>query len=48
MELADEAQPLLGDLGVRLVGQRLEPLEDVTEDAVEAVEMALVLDEAGA
>ena len=47
--LGELAQPFLGDLGL-LQGLReiLQPLEDVAEDAVELVEVPLVLHEAGA
>ena len=44
----DQPQPLLRDLGLDRIGQRGDALEHLAEHAVEAVEVALVFDEAGA
>ena len=48
MLLGELPQPLGRDLRGRRVGQKLEPLEDVAEHAVELVEIALVLHQRGA
>ena len=48
VQLRDEAQPFLGDLRLDGVGQRGDALEHLAEHAVEAIEVALVFDEAGA
>ena len=45
--LGEFAQPFLGEFGL-WVGRGLDPLEALPEHAVEAVEMALVLDQRGA
>ena len=44
----DEPQPFLRDLRLDSIGQCGDALEHLAEDTVEAVEVALVLDEAGA
>ncbi len=45
VEFGDAAQPFLRDFGDAGVGQRFEALEDMAEDLIEAVEVALVLHE---
>ena len=46
--LGELAQPLLGDLRQQRIAGAVETLEDMAEDAVEAVEVALVLHQRGA
>jgi len=45
MQLHKRAQPILGDFRLARVAQQLEALEHVGEHLIEAVEVALVLDE---
>ena len=48
IERCDAAQPVFRDFGLKGFGGQLEPLEDVPEDLIETVEVALVLHEARA